>query len=147
MCARWPGKPRPQTQSRGCEVKLLLDTCTFLWAVRGDARLVATAAALFADPAHEVFLSAVSAWEIAVKHQLGKLPLADAPALYVPRERSRHGIEPLPLDEAATLMLAKLPAVHTDPFDRLLVCQAIHHGMTLLTPDPAIQRYPVPVAW
>jgi PIN domain nuclease of toxin-antitoxin system len=128
-------------------MKLLLDTCTFLWAVRGDARLGATAAALFADPAHEVFLSAVSAWEIAVKHHLGKLPLADAPALYVPRERSRHGIEPLPLAEGATLMLDKLPAVHTDPFDRLLVCQAIHHGMTLLTPDPAIQRYPVPVAW
>ncbi|MEO7853864.1 MAG: type II toxin-antitoxin system VapC family toxin [Rubrivivax sp.] len=128
-------------------MKLLLDTCTFLWAVRGDAQLSRVAVALFRDPANEVFLSAVSAWEIAVKHALGKLPLADAPASYVPRERQRHGIDALPLDEAATLMLDKLPAVHTDPFDRLLVCQAIQHGLTLLTPDAAIHRYPVPVQW
>ena len=74
------------------------------------------------------------------------MPLADEPALYVPRERSRPGIEQLPLAEGATLMFDELPAVHTDPFDRLLGCQAIHRGMTLLTPDPAIQRYPVPVA-
>ena len=76
-----------------------------------------------------------------------KLPLADAPAAYVTRERERHGIDELALGEAATLMLDKLPAVHADPFDRLLVCQAIHHGLTLLTPDPSIHRYPVPVQW
>lgn len=128
-------------------MKLLLDTCTFLWAVRGDARLGSGAAALFRDPANEVFLSSVSAWEIAVMHRLGKLPLSDPPATYVPRERERHGIDALPLGEAATLMLDKLPSVHADPFDRLLVCQAIHHGLTLLTPDPSIHRYPVPVQW
>jgi PIN domain nuclease of toxin-antitoxin system len=128
-------------------MKLLLDTCTFLWAVRGDARLSSGATALFRDPANDVYLSAVSAWEIAVKHRLGKLLLADAPAAYVPRERERHGIDELALGEAATLMLDKLPAVHTDLFDRLLVCQAIHHGLTLLTPDPSIHRYPVPVQW
>ena len=128
-------------------MKLLLDTCTFLWAVRGDARLSSHAAALYRDPANEVFLSAVSAWEIAVKHQLGRLPLADAPSVYVPRERERHDIAPLALDEAATLLLDKLPALHADPFDRLLVCQAIAGGLTLLTPDAVIHRYPVPVAW
>ncbi len=128
-------------------MKLLLDTCSFLWAVRGDALLSAEATALFRDPANEVFLSAVSAWEIAVKYSLGKLPLSDVPARYVPRERERHGIEPLPLGEADTLLLDRLPAVHTDPFDRLLVCQAVQHGMTLLTPDPMIHRYPVPVRW
>jgi len=128
-------------------VKLLLDTCTFLWAVRGDVRLSAAAAALFRDPANDVYLSAVSAWEIAVKHQLGRLPLSDAPSVYVPRERVRHDIDALPLTEIATLLLDKLPAVHADPFDRLLVCQAIEGGLTLLTPDAAIHRYPVPVAW
>ena len=127
-------------------MRLLLDTCSFLWAVRGDSLLSAEAAALFRDPANDVFLSAVSAWEIAVKHQLGKLPLAEPPSRYVPRERQRHGIEPLALNEADTLLLDRLPAVHTDPFDRLLVCQAVQHGMTLLTPDPMIHRYPVPVA-
>ncbi len=128
-------------------MKLLLDTCTFLWVTRGDAQLSAAAAALFRDPANEVFLSAVSAWEIAVKHRLGKLPLPDLPARYVPRERERHGIEALPLGEADTLMLDRLPPVHTDPFDRLLVCQAIQHGLTLLTPDAQIHRYPVAVHW
>jgi PIN domain nuclease of toxin-antitoxin system len=128
-------------------VKLLLDTCTFLWAVRGDARLSPAATALFQDPANEIFLSAVSSWEIAVKHRLGRLPLADAPSVYVPRERERHDIAPLALEETATLLLDKLPAVHADPFDRLLVCQAIAGGLTLLTPDAAIHRYPVPVAW
>ena len=128
-------------------MRVLLDTCTFLWVTRGDAQLSTVAEAIFRDPANEVFLSAVSAWEIAVKHQLGKLPLPDSPARYVPRERERHGIEALPLGEADTLLLDRLPAVHTDPFDRLLVCQAIQHGLTLLTPDPQIHRYPVAVQW
>jgi PIN domain nuclease of toxin-antitoxin system len=128
-------------------MKLLLDTCTFLWLVRGDRQLSEPATRLFQDPANEVYLSSVSAWEIAVKHGLGKLPLADAPARYVTRERERHGIDPLPLAESETLMLDKLPAVHADPFDRLLICQAIQHGLTLLTPDPLIHRYPVAVQW
>jgi PIN domain nuclease of toxin-antitoxin system len=128
-------------------MKLLLDTCSFLWAVRGDERMSAEAVALFRDPANEVYLSSVSAWEIALKHQLGKLPLADSPARYVPRERERHGIEPLALAEADALLLDRLPPLHADPFDRLLICQAVQHGMTLLTPDAMIHRYPVPVRW
>lgn len=128
-------------------MKLLLDTCTFLWLVRGSKQLSASAAALFRDPGNEVFLSVVSAWEIAVKHGLGRLPLADTPARYVPHERGRHGIATLPLGEDDALMLDRLPAVHADPFDRLLVCQAIQRGMTLLTPDEQIRRYPVAVTW
>lgn len=128
-------------------MRLLLDTCTFLWLVRNDSQLSSAAAALFCNPANEVYLSAVSVWEIAVKHQLGKLPLADAPSRYVPRERLRHGISPLPLDEGDTLMLDRLPPVHADPFDRLLICQAIQRGLTLLTPDPQIHRYPVAATW
>ncbi len=128
-------------------MRLLLDTCTFLWVARGDPELSAAAAALFRDPANDVWLSSVSAWEIAAKHRLGKLPLPDAPARYVPRERVRHGIEPLALGEAETLLLDRLPDVHADPFDRLLICQAIQHGMTLLTPDPEIHRYPLAVLW
>ena len=127
-------------------MKLLLDTCTLLWVVRGDSPLSATAAALFRDPANEVWLSTVSAWAMAVK-QLGRLPLADAPGLYVPRERRRHGIASLPLTEADTLMLDKLPDHHADPFDRLLICQAIQQGLVRLTPAPMIHRYPVAVQW
>jgi PIN domain nuclease of toxin-antitoxin system len=86
-------------------------------------------------------------WGIVVKCSVGKLPLSDAPARYLPRERQHHGIDPLPPDEGAALRLRRLPAAHTDPFDRLLVCQAVHHGLTLPTPAPAIRRYPVPVQW
>lgn len=128
-------------------MKLLLDTCAFLWLIRGRAEASRRARELFADPANEVYLSAVSAWEIAVKHRLGKLPLGDVPARYVPNERTRHGIAPLPVAEADVLLLDKLPDLHTDPFDRMLVCQAIAQQMVLLTPDPLIARYPVRVEW
>lgn len=128
-------------------MKLLLDTCAFLWLVRDDPRLSATARELFRDPANEAYLSVVSAWEIAVKHRLGKLPLADAPEYYVPRERVRHAIAPLALNEEEALLQHKLPPVHADPFDRLLVCQAIAGHMVLLSNDPLIQQYPVLTRW
>jgi PIN domain nuclease of toxin-antitoxin system len=128
-------------------MKLLLDTCTFLWIVTGDASLSAPARKLFSDPANEVFLSSVSAWEIAVKHSLGKLPLPRPPSVLVPAERQRHQIEPLALDEAAALFSAKLPELHKDPFDRMLVCQAMVGGLTLLTPDSLITQYPVATIW
>ena len=128
-------------------MKLLLDTCTFLW-VTGDAqRLSRRALALFQSPEHEVYLSAGSAWEIAIKHALGRLSLPAAPARFVPEMRDAHGIEALPIDEAAALHIARLPALHRDPFDRLLVSQAIVHGLTILTPDPLVSQYPALTAW
>ena len=128
-------------------MKLLLDTCTFLWIATGDAALSASARRLFTDPANDAYLSSVSAWEIAVKHSLGKLPLPRPPSVLVPEERLRHLIVPLPLDEAAALLCAKLPDLHMDPFDRMLVCQAIIGGLTLLTPDPLVTQYPVTTVW
>jgi len=128
-------------------VRLLLDTCTFLWIAAGSEELSAPARSACADPDNEVFLSAVSAWEIAVKHALGRLPLPEAPLRYVPSARSRHGIAPLPLEEQAALQLPKLPELHRDPFDRMLVCQAIAHGLEIVTPDPAIAQYPVRSLW
>ncbi len=128
-------------------MKLLLDTCTFLWLALDSPELSANARTLFADPANEVFLSAASAWEIAVKHRLGKLPLPEPPARLVPRARERLAVVSLPIDEEASLHEFRLPALHRDPFDRVLVCQAIVHGLVLLTPDPAIQQYPARTMW
>jgi PIN domain nuclease of toxin-antitoxin system len=128
-------------------MKLLLDTCTFLWVVAGSRELSERAAREFQDPANEVYLSAVSAWEIAVKHMLGKLPLPEDPRRFVPSQRALHRIEALPLGEQAVLTLGRLPALHKDPFDRMLICQAIEHGMTLLTPDPLLTQYPVASIW
>ncbi|MBN2498365.1 MAG: type II toxin-antitoxin system VapC family toxin [Deltaproteobacteria bacterium] len=128
-------------------MKLLLDTCTFLWIAWDRPELSGRARALFADPANQVFLSAVSCWEMALKHGLGKLPLPDQPERLVPRLRDLHGIEPLALDEEAALMLHRLPALHRDPFDRMLVCQAIAAGLSILSPDPQLSAYPVRTEW
>ena len=128
-------------------MRVLLDTCTFLWIALESPQLSSPARDAFQSPDNEVFLSAVSAWEIAVKHRLGRLPFPEAAETYVPRMRERHGVEPLALDEAEALHLARLPDLHHDPFDRMLVCQAIVHGMILLTPDELITQYPVRVLW
>jgi PIN domain nuclease of toxin-antitoxin system len=128
-------------------MRLLLDTCTFLWVIGNPAALSPRARDLFQAPDHEVYLSAASAWEIITKHALGRLPLPESPEHFVPRMREHHGIEALAIDEESVLQTARLPGLHRDPFDRLLVCQSIVHGMTLLTPDALIAQYPARVVW
>jgi PIN domain nuclease of toxin-antitoxin system len=128
-------------------MKLLLDTCTFLWIISDDPALSEEARSAFSDPANEVYLSAVSVWEIAVKHALKRLPLPEAPDRFIPAQRTRHAIQSLPLEEEAVLQISRLPEHHRDPFDRMLVCQAIAHGLTVLTPDEAIRQYPVRTVW
>ncbi len=128
-------------------MKLLLDTCTFLWVVGDSPRLTLRVRELFQAPDNQVFLSAASAWEIAVKHELGRLPLPQAPDFFVREMRGAHGIDSLPIDEESALHLSRLPPLHRDPFDRMLVSQAIVHGLTILTPDPLITQYPGRTAW
>jgi PIN domain nuclease of toxin-antitoxin system len=118
-----------------------------LWIIAGAKELSPVARELFANPANEVLLSSVSVWELSVKHALGKLPLPDAIERFVLEQRERHGIVALPLHERAVLHLHKLPRLHHDPFDRILVCQAIEHDCVLLTPDPLITQYPVRTQW
>lgn len=124
-------------------MRLLLDTHIFLWYLAGDAGLRAEIRDLLRDPGNQVFLSPVSIWEALVKNQLGKLPLPDEPGLYLSRQRVRHGISSLDLDEASVRQLVSLPRLHRDPFDRLLICQALCHGMILVTVDELIWAYPV----
>jgi PIN domain nuclease of toxin-antitoxin system len=128
-------------------LRVLLDTCTFLWLVSGASELSETARRTFRDTGNEVFLSAVSVWEIAVKHALGRLPLPEEPAALVPHWRSAHGIEPLAVDETAVLHLTGIPPLHRDPFDRMLVCQAIAGGLVILTPDREVAAYPIRTLW
>jgi len=128
-------------------MRLLLDTCTFLWIAADAKALSLRARELFRSPDNEVFLSAGSAWEIAIKHALGRLPLPEAPERFVPLMREAHGIAALPVDEEAALHLSRLPDLHRDPFDRLLVSQAIVHGLTIVTPDPLVTQYPARTIW
>jgi len=88
-------------------VRVLLDTCTFLWLISDDAKLSDKARSLFKNPENDVFLSSVSFWEINVKYQIGKLPLPESPRRYIPKQRENHGIESLSLSEADTRSLSE----------------------------------------
>ncbi len=125
-------------------MRLLLDTHIFLWFISGDTKLSASAQALITDSNNDVYLSVTSVWEAVVKHQLGKLPLPQPPETYLPLQRQNHRISSLDIDEATIGFLPKLPLLHRDPFDRILICQALQHGLTIVTVDTAIIAYPVP---
>lgn len=128
-------------------MKLLLDTCTFLWLAGGGRPLSTTAAQAVRDPSNDVFLSAVSTWEIIVKHGMGRLPLPESPEKLIPTERRLRGVAALPFDEDAAVQGLRLPQLHRDPFDRMLIAQAIALGLAIVTPDPLITQYPVRVIW
>lgn len=128
-------------------MKLLLDTCTFLWTITGPANLPPRIVALIRAPENDVYLSTASAWEISLKYRLGRLPLPEHPQRLVPAERDAHRIEPLPIDEESALHISRLPDLHRDPFDRVLVSQAIVHGLTILTPDRLVTQYPARTMW
>jgi len=126
-------------------VRVLLDTCTLIWIVTGERPL--TARARTEIERGEVYVSAVSAWEIAIKYAKGQLRVSPAPDSLVPAARARYGFASLPIDEESALHVVKLPPLHADPFDRMLVSQAIVHGLTIVTPDPLVTRYPARTAW
>lgn len=128
-------------------MKILVDTCVFLWLAADDPRLSAAAKAACADPANDAYLSAVSAWEIAIKFRLGRLPLPVPPQEYVPGRRAWLGLERLDFDEVSAAHTHLLPDLHRDPFDRAIVAQAIVNGLTIATPDPLLRAYPVPTLW
>jgi PIN domain nuclease of toxin-antitoxin system len=128
-------------------MRLLLDTCTLLWLARADRALPPGVRDSVTSQSAEVFVSAATAWEIAIKHSTGRLPLPVSVDRFVPMLRERYGLVGLPIEEQAALHVAKLPRLHSDPFDRLLVSQAIVHGLTIVTPDPLVTQYPARTMW
>ena len=128
-------------------MKLLLDTCTFLWVLGGTADVRGRVAEAFRASDNEVYLSAASVWEIVIKHAAGRLVLPRPPDRLIPAQRDARAILPLPIDEESALHVARLPDLHRDPFDRILVAQAIIHGLTILTPDPLVTQYPARTMW
>ncbi|MBD1925605.1 type II toxin-antitoxin system VapC family toxin [Trichocoleus sp. FACHB-90] len=126
-------------------MKLLLDTHVFLWFISGDRRLSNDLLESIRDSDNEVYLSVVSVWEAIIKYPLGKLPLPESPETYLPKQRDLHLIASLHLDENSVAQLANLPLLQRDPFDRILICQAVEHGLTIATVDAAIRAYSVSV--
>ena len=128
-------------------MKLLLDTHTFLWAIIDDPSISMVARDEIADSGNEVFVSTASFWEISIKYGLGKLPLPDEPDRYLPAQRNAAGFDLLTIGEAEVCQMHRLPAIHRDPFDRLLIAQANCYGLMIATNDPVVRRYPVRTIW
>jgi len=124
-------------------VNLLLDTHVFLWLQTEPERL-GEHLHLVEDRRNDLLVSAASSWEIAIKYQLGKLPLPEAPERYVPRRVRAIGAHAIAVEHSHALAVANLPALHRDPFDRLLVAQALLLQLTIVTADPAVADYPAP---
>ena len=119
----------------------------FIWFVDEDHRLSATARSAIVHPNSQVFLSSASAWEIVIKYGKGHIFLSDTPDRYIAINRQRHRIESLPIDERAALSVLQLPDIHRDPFDRIIIAQAIADDMLIVSPDNQITHYPVSVIW
>ena len=126
-------------------MRLLLDTQVWLWMVATPERLAPSARALVTAAGNELLFSAASAWEIAIKHALGKLTTPEPPDVFVPRLMAQLGITPLPVLHRHALHVATLPPQHRDPFDRLLVAQAQLEDLPILTTDPGFALYDVNV--
>lgn len=128
-------------------MRLLLDTHALIWWLAGDTSLSATARSAVEDEANEVFVSAASAWEVAVKHRLGKLPGAGPLAVDFAREVRAQGFSPLPITLEHGQVAGSLPGDHRDPFDRMLVAQAREEKLGLISIERVFDAYGVTRIW
>lgn len=128
-------------------MKLLVDTQCWLWMLADPDRLSRRTRRLIQRQDSELYLSAASAWEIAIKWSLGKLTLPSDPSEYVPSRVEQSGVIPLPVKHAHAVQVARLAPHHRDPFDRLLVAQASLEDMVLLTGDRQLSAYGVRIEW
>ena len=128
-------------------MRLLLDTCTFLWLALEPENVSIKVRAAFEDRTNEVFFSVASAWEIAIKYQLGRIGLPDSPDLYIPNRAAVFELAMMEIRTPHALFAGGLPLHHKDPFDRMLVAQAKIEGLTVMTPDVAFAPYGVPLLW
>ena len=128
-------------------MKLLLDTAAFLKTASSATNIPPRVRDLLLHEDNEIYVSIASFWEIVIKYSIGRLALPDTPDRFLHLHREKMGAEILSLDDESVLHVTRLPDIHKDPFDRILICQAIVHGMVLITPDARIPRYPVRTAW
>lgn len=128
-------------------MRYLLDTNAFLWWDTRSDRLPKHIFEIISDPATTIQISMVSLWEIQIKHQLGKLDLSKPLEQIVREQREKNGFRLLTIDLPHVLALSTLPDHHRDPFDRLLIAQAMIEHLTLITNDAQIARYPVQTVW
>jgi PIN domain nuclease of toxin-antitoxin system len=128
-------------------MNLLLDTHTFIWWDSEPSRLSAPAFAAISDPANQLMVNAASLWEIQIKHAIDKLTLRLPLHELVEHQQATNDLQLLSITSDHVFGLYSLPAIHKDPFDRLLVAQANYMGASLVSVDPIFQSYPVSILW
>ena len=128
-------------------LRVLLDTHAFLWWVADSTKLSPPAHRAISDEDNDVFVSAASAWEIATKHHLGKLPGAEAVALDIVGTIDDQGFDELPIRVEEAARAGALPRVHRDPFDRMLIAQAMTHNLLLVSIEARFDQYGVDRLW
>jgi PIN domain nuclease of toxin-antitoxin system len=128
-------------------MKVLLDTHCWLWWIAQPEKLNEVARREIIDTKNDVYLSAASSWEIAIKYSLGKLVLPEPPEDFVPKRLARDAIFPLPVQHLHALHVCKLPYHHKDPFDRLIISQAMIEGIPIMTVDRQFESYDVKLIW
>ncbi len=128
-------------------MRLLLDTHAFFWWLSGSRRLSLPARQAIGDEDNEVLISAASAWEISTKHRIGKLPDAEALALDIPGAIAGQNFEELPITVEHAARAGSLPGPHRDPFDRMLIAQALSGNLVLVSIESLFDRYGVRRLW
>jgi PIN domain nuclease of toxin-antitoxin system len=128
-------------------MRAILDTHTFLWWITDSDELSQKAREIIADAQNELFVSAASTWEIAIKAQLGRLEFVGDPERVIPEQLSLNAVEGLPVQISHALHVYHLPQHHRDPFDHLLIAQARLEEIPIITKDPVISQYDVETIW
>jgi PIN domain nuclease of toxin-antitoxin system len=128
-------------------VNYLLDTMIWLWSVDSVEKLNQECRDILENGREEIYFSAVTAWEISIKARLGKLHLPGPPAQVIPAFMAKQGLRPLPVTHLHAVKVYDLPLHHNDPFDRLIIAQAISEEMAVVTADSEFRKYPVKMLW
>ncbi len=128
-------------------MKYLLDSVIWVWSISAVEKINSAGRDILEDGGEEIYFSAASSWELSIKMRLGKLHLPGPPAQCIPKFMAKQGLRPLPVTHLHAVRVYDLPLHHQDPFDRLLIAQAIAEEMTILTSDRDFAKYPVQVLW
>lgn len=128
-------------------MKYLLDTVVWLWSLDAVERISKAGREILGSGKHEIYFSAATAWEVAIKASIGKLKLPAPPAACVLAFTEKQGLRPLPVTSLHAVRVHDLAQHHRDPFDRLIIAQAMAENMTVLTADADFQKYPIDIVW
>ncbi len=128
-------------------MKYLLDTHAFMWWDADSEKLSSNVFEIISDDDNDIYLSVVSVWEIAIKNQIGKLPIRSELATIITEQQTENGIQILSIELAHTLKISELPLHHNDPFDRLLIAQSLVENIPILSKDAVFQKYDAEILW